>query len=123
MGLDVTRHVTYVKFWSPSLVCLLPVPFIWGPVGGGEAAPKPFWRDFSWRAKLYETARDIAQKIGERDPFTRLTARRSVVTLATTSDTAKRVRQMKVSNVQLYSEAGLSKQEIASLAEFNCSDL
>jgi len=117
VGLDVTRHVTYVKFWSPSLVCLLPVPFIWGPVGGGEAAPKPFWRDFSWRAKLYETARDIAQKIGERDPLTRLTARRSVVTLATTSDTAKRVRLMQVSNVQLYSEAGLSKHEIASLAE------
>ncbi len=114
---DVVRHVTYVKFWSPSLVCLLPVPFIWGPIGGGEAAPKPFWRDFNVKAKLYETARDIAQKIGERDPFTRLTAKRSILTLVTTEDTANRVKNLPVSQVQLYSEAGLSKAEMTRLAE------
>jgi len=114
--LDVVRHVTYVKFWSPSLVCLLPVPFIWGPIGGGEAAPKPFWRDFSLKAKLYETARDIAQKIGERDPFTRLTAKRSAIALVTTEDTAQRVKNMPVSQIELYSEAGLSQAEMTRLA-------
>ncbi|MBD2578278.1 glycosyltransferase [Oscillatoria sp. FACHB-1406] len=115
---DVTRHVTYVKFWSPSLVGLLPVPFIWGPIGGGESAPKPFWRDFSTKGKLYEFARDVAQRIGELDPLTRLTARRSVFTPVTTEDTAKRVRPMGAKNVQIYSEAGLSKDAIARLGQY-----
>ncbi|WP_204106284.1 MULTISPECIES: glycosyltransferase [Spirulina sp. CCY15215] len=115
--LDLTRHVTYVKFWSPSLVCLLPIPFIWGPIGGGEAAPKSFWQDFSFKAKLYETARDIAQKMGEFDPFTRLTAKRSVFTPVTTEDTAKRVRKMGAKNVQIFSEAGLSEVEIETLGQ------
>jgi len=119
---DVARHVTYVKFWSPSLVCLLPVPFIWGPIGGGEAAPKPFWQDFSFKAKLYETARDIAQRLGEIDPFTRLTARRSVFTPVTTEDTAKRVRPMGAKNIQLYSEGGLSKETISQLGEYKLPD-
>jgi glycosyltransferase involved in cell wall biosynthesis len=117
INFDIARHVTYVKFWSPSFISLLPIPFIWGPVGGGEAAPKPFWVDFSFKAKLYETARDWGQRLGENDPFTRMTARRSVLAFATTEDTAKRVRVMGAKNVQVLSEACLSKAEMAGLGE------
>ncbi|WP_017717989.1 glycosyltransferase family 4 protein [Kamptonema formosum] len=122
IGFDIVRHVTYVKFWSPSFVSLLPVPFIWGPVGGGEAAPKTFWQDFSLRAKIYETARDFGQRLGESDPFARLTARRSFLAQATTEDTAKRVIKMGAKNVRVFSEAGLSKQEIARLAQYPMPD-
>jgi|SRR5919199_1331869 glycosyltransferase involved in cell wall biosynthesis len=117
INFDIARHVTYVKFWSPSFISLLPIPFIWGPVGGGEAAPKPFWADFSSKAKLYETARDWGQRLGESDPFARMTARRSVLAFATTEDTAKRVRAMGAKNVQVLSEACLSKAEMARLGE------
>jgi glycosyltransferase involved in cell wall biosynthesis len=122
IGFDLTRHVTYVKFWSPSLVCLLPVPFIWGPIGGGEAAPKAFWRDFSTKGKLYETARELAQRIGELDPLTRLTARRSVFTPVTTEDTAKRARSLGAKNVQIYSAVGLTKEAIAQLERYPLPD-
>jgi glycosyltransferase involved in cell wall biosynthesis len=118
INFNIARHVTYVKFWSPSFISLLPIPFIWGPVGGGEAAPKPFWADFSSKAKLYETARDWGQRLGESDPFAKMTARRSVLAFATTEDTAKRVRAMGAKNVQVLSEACLSKAEIARLGEF-----
>ena len=40
---DLAHHVTFGKYWSPSLISLLPIPFVWGPVGGGESAPKAFW--------------------------------------------------------------------------------
>lgn len=117
IGFDIARHVTYVKFWSPSFISLLPIPFIWGPVGGGEAAPRPFWKDFSFKAKLYETAREWAQNLGASDPFARMTAQRSVLALATTEDTAKRVRAMGAKNVQILSESYLSKAEMARLRE------
>lgn len=117
VNFDIARHVTYVKFWSPSFISLLPIPFIWGPVGGGEAAPKPFWEDFSLKAKLYEMARGWGQRLGASDPFARMTAQRSVLALATTEDTAKRVRAMGAKNVQVLSEAGLSKAEMAHLGE------
>jgi glycosyltransferase involved in cell wall biosynthesis len=117
VNFDIARHVTYVKYWSPSFISLLPIPFIWGPVGGGEAAPKPFWVDFSSKAKLYETARNWGQRLGESDPFARMTAQRCVLAFATTEDTAKRVRAMGAKNVQVLSEAGLSKAEMARLGE------
>lgn len=119
ISFDLVHHVTYVKYWSPSFLCLLPIPFIWGPVGGGESAPKPFWQDFSFRGKLYETVRDLARWLGEHDPFVRLTARRSILVRATTEDTARRLREMGAQRLEIFSETALSEQEIAHLAHYS----
>ena len=54
VGFDLVHHVTFVNYWMPSFLSLLPPPFVWGPVGGGESAPKAFYRTFSWRGRLYE---------------------------------------------------------------------
>ena len=59
VNFDLIHHVTFVKYWSPSFLSMLPIPFLWGPVGGGEAAPKPFWKDFSLRGKVYELFSDF----------------------------------------------------------------
>lgn len=118
IGFDLIQHVTFVKYSSPSFLSFLPVPFIWGPVGGGESAPKAFWKDFSLRAKVYETARNIIRRVGEADPFARLTAKRSVLARVTTEDTAERVRKMGSKNVQVFSEAGLPSAEIARLSHY-----
>lgn len=117
VGFDLGHHVTYVKYWSPSFLSLLSVPFVWGPVGGGESAPKAFWQDFSLRGKAYETLRDLARWLGEHDPFVRLTAQRSILARATTEDTAERLRKMGARNVQVFSETGLPEEEITRLAQ------
>jgi glycosyltransferase involved in cell wall biosynthesis len=117
IGFDVAHHVTFVKYSSPSFLSLLPVPFVWGPVGGGESAPKPFWQDFNLKNKLYETLRLAWRSIGELDPFTHLTARRSAIAYATTEDTAQRVRNLGAPHVKILSESGLSQLEIERLAQ------
>ena len=117
INFGLSHHITYVKYWSPSFISLLPIPFLWGPVGGGELAPKSFWKDFSIRGKLYETLRDTAQGIGERDPFTVLTARRSALALATTEETFDRLKWLKTPRRQIFSQIGLSKSEIDHFAQ------
>jgi glycosyltransferase involved in cell wall biosynthesis len=114
---DLIQHVTFVKYSSPSFISLLPVPFIWGPVGGGESAPKAFWQDFSWKGKIYETLRNISRRVGELDPFARLTAQRSVLAWATTEDTAQQLSQMGAKNVQVLSQVALLPEEIARLSQ------
>ncbi|MEO0377787.1 MAG: glycosyltransferase family 4 protein [Cyanobacteria bacterium P01_A01_bin.17] len=115
IGLDVIHHVTFVKYSAPSPVAFLPVPFIWGPVGGGESAPPKFWKDFSFRARFYELARDLVRNIGQRDPLVGLTIRNTAVVRATTDDTAKRLYRMGASQVQIVPEVGLLDEEIAVL--------
>lgn len=117
IGFDLVHHVTFVRYASPSFLALLPVPFVWGPVGGGESAPSGFWAEFSPKNKLYELARSAWRSIGELDPFTRITARRSAIAYATTTDTADRVRQMGAPRVQISAETAISDLEIAQLAQ------
>ncbi|MEQ8962427.1 MAG: glycosyltransferase, partial [Coleofasciculus sp. C2-GNP5-27] len=82
----------------------------------------PFWADFSLRGKVYETLRDLAQRLGERDPFTRITARRSVLALATTGETAQRLSKLGANKVQVLSQIGLSKPELARLEQCPMSE-
>ncbi|MGB6299890.1 MAG: glycosyltransferase [Rivularia sp. (in: cyanobacteria)] len=118
INFDIAHHVTFVKYSNPSFLSLLPIPFVWGSVGGGESAPKAFWQDFNRKAKTYERLRGLARGVGELDPFTRLTARRSALVKATTEDTAQRIRSWGIKNVEVISESGLPQQEIQRLGQF-----
>ena len=101
IGLDVIHHATYGRYSAPSFVALLPIPFVWGPVGGAESAPLSFWRDFGWRGKLYEFLRQMAKVSGEWDPFVHLTARRSALALACTPETADRLKKLHVPRLEI----------------------
>jgi glycosyltransferase involved in cell wall biosynthesis len=114
----IGHHVTFVNYWLPSFLGLPPVPFIWGPVGGGESAPRAFWRSFSLRGRVYETLRDLARSLGQLDPFVRLTARRAAVGVATTEETAVRLRGLGCQKVIVFSSVGLPEEEIVRLGGF-----
>ena len=115
IGFDIAHHVTFVRYSVPSLLSLLPIPFIWGPVGGGESAPAQFWADFNHKNKLYENLRQIWRGIGELDPLTRLTAKKSTVAYATTRDTAEKLSKLGAFNIKQASETGISQAEIEQL--------
>jgi len=118
VGFDLVHHATFGNYWMPSFLALLPVPFVWGPVGGGESAPRSFWRCFSFRGKLYAIARDLARSLGQLDPFVRLTGQRACVGVATTEETAARLRELHCRRVMVLSSAGLPGEEILRLGGF-----
>ena len=37
---DLSHHVTFRRYWSPSGWRVLNIPFIWGPVGAAETPPR-----------------------------------------------------------------------------------
>jgi glycosyltransferase involved in cell wall biosynthesis len=115
VSFDLVHHVTFVTYWMPSLLALLPVPFVWGPVGGGESAPRSFWRCFSLRGKLYEILRGLARTLGEFNPFVRLTARRAALGIATTAETGARLCRLGSRRVTVLSSVGLPAEEIVRL--------
>ena len=122
INFDIVHHVTFVKYSSPSFLSLLPIPFVWGPLGGGESAPKPFWQDFDSKARLYEIARNITRRLGELDPFVRYTARKSSAIRATTKDTAERLYQIGADKVEILSQLGLTEAELLELAQYKIPD-
>jgi len=115
MSFDLVHHVTFVNYWMPSFLALLPVPFLWGPVGGGESAPRSFMSTFSLRGKIYEVMRDLARAIAHFDPFVRLAARRAALAFSTTQATQNRLHALGCQKVLVLSEAGLTGEEIRNL--------
>ena len=122
IGFDAAHHVTYVTYTSPSFLSFLPIPFIWGPIGGGESAPSTFWQDFNLRGKIYEKARDSVRWFKERDPFVRITARNSALAWGMTEDTRRQLQKIGAPKVEVLSPIGLSAEEITRLAQHGIPD-
>ncbi|NMF60546.1 glycosyltransferase family 4 protein [Pseudanabaena yagii] len=122
IGFDLAHHVTFVKYSTPSFLSLLPIPFIFGPVGGGESTPKAFEQNFSGRGKIYEFLRGCARWVGEHDPFTRMTVRRSILNWATTPETSERLTKLGAKKVEVLSQVGLLPEEVTYLASFPLPD-
>lgn len=120
--IDVIAHLTFGKYWAPSFLSLLPQPFVWGPVGGGESAPRAFRASLTTYGKLYELARSTARRIGELDPFVKLTARRSALAIGTTASTADRLKALGANDVLVLVAAGLEPATF-ELIDANTSDV
>lgn len=118
VGFDLVHHTTHGTYWMPNLLALLPMPFVWGPIGGGESAPRTFRSSFGWRGRLYELLRDVARWRGERDPLVRLTARRARISLATTPQTQERLSALGCSRIAEFSHVGLPADEMDRLSTF-----
>jgi len=115
---DVAQHATFVKYWAPSALAFLRgVPFVWGPVGGGESAPLAFWPTFGLRGIVYEVGRTLARFLGEWDPLVRITARRASLGLAVTSETATRLKRLGVKRVEIMSQVALPVEELGLLSQ------
>jgi glycosyltransferase involved in cell wall biosynthesis len=113
---DLAHHVTFVTYWMPSLLALLPIPFVWGPVGGGESAPAVFRQTFAARGRAYEILRTVARRLGELNPLVIITARRAQLALATTAETRQRLLRLKCRRIVLCSQVALPHEELKLLA-------
>lgn len=58
-GIEYAIHLTMGSIWMPTFIAFLPVKFIWGPIGGGEAIPASFIKTLSIRGQLLQYLRYI----------------------------------------------------------------
>jgi glycosyltransferase involved in cell wall biosynthesis len=116
IGFELVHHVTFATYWMPSFLVFLGVPFVWGPVGGGESAPRRFYSTLSMRGQVQEYARDLVRWCAERTPLLRAIARSADLVFATTNETASALGRLGASPVQVLSQVGLSGEERAHFA-------
>ena len=84
---DRVHHVTFASFRQPSFMGRLGIPFIFGPVGGGESMPAQFRRGLPWRNRLSETIRNAGNSLIALDPLMRSTFAKAEVIACTTAET------------------------------------
>lgn len=88
-GFDIAHHVTLVSFRHPSALAWCGIPYIWGPVAGGEEAPRSFYSIYGKRGALEQALRSMSNTLARVDPLVRRTARGAAIVFAATPDTAR----------------------------------
>lgn len=115
-GFTSAQHVTYARYWMPSALKTLDIPWILGPVGGGESIPSALRPTLSHSGLLFEALRDLMRLVGEHSASVRHAASSSVVAFANTRETAARLEFLGAPRVEVMNSAAVADEEFARLA-------
>jgi len=110
---DVAHHVTYGGLHMGSELWRLPIPLLYGPVGGGQTAPASYWRYFGrqWPSEMLRTA--SAGPLLKLNRRCRQTVKNSAVTLVNNSATAAACRRLGGTDIRYMMCDGLASEWIA----------
>ena len=108
---DIVHHITLGTYWLPSMLYKLPLPFIFGPVGGGDSMPSGFISNMDIKGKLFEIFRNIRLYLSNYDPFVYQAINQAQIVLVNTNETGKRVKKFGSSSVRIISHMGINLEE------------
>jgi len=117
IGFDLAHHLTFANDWMPSFIGgKLRVPFIWGPIGGGQKYPPQFLRDFGYSARLKEFGRVAAQWWGRTVlPSRRQTAKRARAILVCNREARATIPARYRDKVRFFPVTGATTDDLAAL--------
>jgi glycosyltransferase involved in cell wall biosynthesis len=88
---DRVYHVTFVSMQSGSFMGWLGIPFVIGPIAGGERAPLRLRRSMPIHSKVQEMVRDLGILLQRHSPLTRLAFAAAERIYVTTPDSLRLV--------------------------------
>lgn len=109
---DLVQHITFASFRQPSFMGLLGIPFIFGPVGGGETMPLRLRRGIPFVCRLIETLRDVGGALVAVDPLMSQTFSRAKIIVCTTDETLARIPSRYREKAIVQRAIGINESEI-----------
>lgn len=117
---DLVHHVTIGVIRQPSFMGRLGVPFIFGPVGGGESTAWRLRRGYTLRGWIIDIIRDIANLMTRIDPLMRDTFKRAEIIYVKTLQSRSIVPKKFWPKVRCRLEIGIDVREpISPPKEYN----
>lgn len=113
---DLVHHVTYGRYWSPSGLRELNLPFIWGPVGAAETPPRDFVRELPLKYRLAEAARDGARNFCEHTAALRDTARAATIAIGVTRESCDALKRLGARRIEQMPQIALTDADLAQFA-------
>ena len=87
-GFDLFHQITFSNDWMPSYAApALPVPFVWGPIGGGQTVPRELRGTLAGRDRRQERSRTFLQNVWRATPARRRAAGKASAILVCNRET------------------------------------
>lgn len=113
-AIELAHHVSLGTVGAPPPFWRLPVPFFWGPLGGGQVAPPAFSGYFGedWRR---ERLRALRLNLTGRLPGLGRCCRAAACVFATNQETAALLEKAGAADVRLLADNGLKPTDLSPL--------
>lgn len=119
---DYIQHITYVSCVMPTYMYKLNIPFIYGPVSGGESIPAEINYPFSSKEYIIEQVRVATQKIAKLSGNFHSCCKAAKHIVTVTNETKMMVPQEYQSKVVVLQAIGLNKGVIRTNAKAQPSE-
>lgn len=110
INFDCVQHVTFVGVRAPSFMGRLGLPFVLGPVSGGECVPKTLRTGMTLTAQWNESLRDVANWMMRFDPVMRSSFRRAESILLATPESRRLIPRAFQDKCTVQLGVGLSRE-------------
>ncbi len=119
---DLVHHITFGVVRLPSFMGNLGIPFVFGPVGGGEKAPWRLRIGYPLRGWVLDAARDLANLAVRFDPLMRRTFRQATYIYVKTPETGRLIPAKFRAKVRCTLEIGIDLLESGQLAGIEATE-
>jgi glycosyltransferase involved in cell wall biosynthesis len=109
-NIDYSMHLTMGSIWMPTFLPFFKIPFIWGPLGGGECVPKPFVNDFPIKQRIVQRVRYWLNATSFLNPFIVYPSKKAVAIIARTKNTAEVIPSKYQSKTQVMLETAMESE-------------
>lgn len=107
---DLVHHITYVTCILPTEMYKLGIPFLYGPVSGGENIPSVIGYPMGIKSRITEAIRIGAQYFFRATPNFARAMHSATLILATTEETKSIISKKYYDKVEIFQSIGLSKE-------------
>jgi glycosyltransferase involved in cell wall biosynthesis len=106
---DLVHHLSWGTISAPPLLWRLPIPLVWGPVGGAQTAPPAYRRYFgqAWREELLRTFRVY---LATKMPGLRRALRNCALILSTNPETTRALQNAGAREVRFHPNIGITEE-------------
>jgi glycosyltransferase involved in cell wall biosynthesis len=112
-GFTIAHHVTYASWRIPPQLWKLPIPFVFGPVGGGATTPKAFRPVLGPSGQFFEVLRDLTSAVSSNFGNLSACCRHSAAVLAADSPTLGFLENHSAKNAKLLCQVFFSQKQSA----------
>jgi glycosyltransferase involved in cell wall biosynthesis len=111
---DLAHHATFINDWMPSGLVVLPIPFLWGPVGGStNQLPRQIDLRLPAYARRHERARSGVQRLlRAADPLVVATRSRAARVLVFTKEAMNGIPARQRGKAKSIIHIGVSESEL-----------
>lgn len=109
-NVDYAMHLTFGSMWMPTFLPFFKVPFIWGPIGGGDCEPKSFLKVLPFKQRIMQNARYLMNALSIINPVIMIPALKATTILARTPNSAKVFPKFLQKKVKVILETAMEKE-------------